>query len=595
MEITRSARRPNAVLALAHGVRPWIAAGTALRLLVLACYLAQGYLLAAVLGGLLVGRGIAEQKGPLVWLAVLVVVRALLLWACSVVAQLTGARTTELLRARAFGKLAELGPVHLTGARTGELREALVDGVESLERYYGSYLPALIAGLVAPVSVVALLAVQDVGLAALVAVFAVAALVLPKVWARPLKARASERMTAYLGLGASFLDVLQGMLTLKIFGAVGRQRRELTETSERLIRRWNREMAVALVTGGIFALAITGGLAAAAVVAALRVAVGDLAVGTMFLALFLAREALRPIGVLAGAFHQTYAANDAADRIQRLLDTPPLVPVDVAPPPARALAPAVSFDDVRFGYSPDRPVLDGVSFEVPTGATVAVVGPSGSGKTTLVALLLRFVDPERGAVRIGGRDLRDLPVDQVRAMTALVAQDTYLFSGTVRENLLVARPDATQAQLAAAARVAGLHDALLALPDGYDTVLGERGRGLSGGQRQRLAIARAVLADAPILVLDEATASVDASTEAAIQAALDQVTVGRTTLVIAHRLSTVRHADRIVVLDGGRVVEAGRHEELLAAGGTYARLVAAQTTQARATDIIDFTLEENRG
>jgi ATP-binding cassette subfamily C protein CydD len=223
---------------------------------------------------------------------------------------------------------------------------------------------------------------------------------------------------------------------------------------------------------------------------------------------------------------------------------------------------------------------------------VAVVGPSGSGKTTLVSLLMRFVDPERGAVRIGGRDLRELPVEQVRATIALVAQDTYLFSGTVRENLLVARPGAAQAEIEAAARVAGLHDAVLALPDGYDTVLGERGTGLSGGQRQRLAIARAMLADAPVLVLDEATASVDASTEAAIQAALDQVTVGRTTLVIAHRLSTVRHADRIVVLDGGSVAEIGTHDELLAAGGTYARLVAAQTVQSRPE--IDFALEDQR-
>jgi ABC-type multidrug transport system fused ATPase/permease subunit len=584
MKITRSA-----VLALAYGVRPWIALGTTLRLLVLACYLAQGYLLAAVLGGLLAGRGIAEQTEALVWLVALVVVRAGLLWAGSVTAQVTGARTTELPRARAFRKLAELGPVHLTGERTGELREALVDGVESLESYYGSYLPALIAGLVAPVSVVVLLAVQDVGLALVVAAFAVAALVLPKLWLRPLAARSRERMTAYFGLGARFLDVLQGMPTLMLFGATGRQRRELAGVSDRLVRQWNRELAVALVTGGISALAITGGVAVTAVAAGLRVANGELAVGTMFLALFLAREALRPIGVLAGAFHQTYAANEAAARIQRLLDTPPLVPPSAEAPAVPGLTPAVSFEGVRFGYAADRPVLDGVGFEVPAGATVAVVGPSGSGKTTLVSLLMRFADPDRGSVRISGLDLRELPVEQVRAMIALVAQDTYLFSGTVRENLLVARPDATQEEVVAAARVAGLHDTVLALPDGYDTVLGERGRGLSGGQRQRLAIGRAVLADAPILLLDEATASVDASTEAAIQAALDQVTAGRTTLVIAHRLSTIRHADRIVVLDGGRVAEIGGHDELLAAGGTYARLVAAQTRPE-----FDLALEDKR-
>jgi ABC-type multidrug transport system fused ATPase/permease subunit len=220
--------------------------------------------------------------------------------------------------------------------------------------------------------------------------------------------------------------------------------------------------------------------------------------------------------------------------------------------------------------------LDNVSFTVPAGATVALVGPSGAGKTTVAALFLRFWDPQGGEVRLGGHDVRRHELDDLRSRIALVAQDTYLFNDTLRNNILIARPSATEPELAAAVANASLDEFVRSLPDGLDTIVGERGAKLSGGQRQRVAIARAFVKDAPILILDEATSHLDAVNEHAVRESLSLLAKARTTLVIAHRLSTVRDADHIVVLSGGRVAEIGDHETLLGRGGLYARLVSRQ-------------------
>jgi ATP-binding cassette subfamily C protein CydCD len=245
--------------------------------------------------------------------------------------------------------------------------------------------------------------------------------------------------------------------------------------------------------------------------------------------------------------------------------------------PPRAGAAALALEKVTFTYpGQTRRALSDVSFEIPAGKTVALVGTSGAGKTTTAQLLMRFWDADSGRITLNGADLRDYKLDELRRLIALVAQDTYLFNDSLRANILIARPEASEAELQAAIRHASLSDLVAALPDGLDSPVGERGTALSGGQRQRVAIARAFLKDAPILVLDEATSHLDAVNEQAVRRALDLLQSDRTTIVIAHRLSTVRDADLIVVLDAGRVAETGTHASLLAKNGLYARLVSRQ-------------------
>jgi ATP-binding cassette subfamily B protein len=260
------------------------------------------------------------------------------------------------------------------------------------------------------------------------------------------------------------------------------------------------------------------------------------------------------------------------DRIFEYLDQP--VDIDEKPD-AVAVAPAgdVVYDHVWFKYG-DEWTLQDVSFNVPTGTTTALVGETGSGKTTLGYLAARLYDVARGSVTIGGVDLRDLSFQALAELVGVVSQETYLFHASIRENLRFAKPDATDEEIEAAAEAARIHHVIAGLPEGYDTVVGERGYRFSGGEKQRMAIARTILRNPPILVLDEATSSLDTETERLVQEALDRLSQGRTTIAIAHRLSTVRDADQIVVLDRGRVVETGRHEELLAAGGRYSQLAA---------------------
>jgi ABC-type multidrug transport system fused ATPase/permease subunit len=392
----------------------------------------------------------------------------------------------------------------------------------------------------------------------------------------------SSWFSGYKGLYAEVLDAVQGMATLKAFNASGRKGEELAAQSRAFARDSVRLNAIVIIYVAVVALVVGVGTAFAIGLGAIRLANGQLSVVELLTILMLAGECFRPLQSLEKAYHANYRSGPAGAAIFDLLDAEP----DIAGGGAELRArpggepPALTFEQVTLRYrADDPPALDGFTLDVSAGERVALVGRSGAGKTTVVSLLLRFFDPDSGRISVGGQDISELPLDRLRSLVAVVSQDTYLFHGTIRQNLELARPDATTEQLIAATEAAQAHKFITELPDGYDTMVGERGLKLSGGQRQRVAIARALLKDAPILVLDEATSSVDAASEAGIQQAFDVLTGGRTTLMIAHRLSTVRNADRLVVLDRGRITEIGDHTTLLAERGAYASLVAAQGGQ----------------
>jgi ATP-binding cassette subfamily C protein CydCD len=374
---------------------------------------------------------------------------------------------------------------------------------------------------------------------------------------------------------------MQGIATLKIFGQSRAWGDTLAERAHQVYRTTMKVLAVNLMSSGFGTFGITAGTASALAWGAFKVTNGELDLRALVVLLLLGAEVFRPMREMIILYHQGFLATAAAEGIFAVMETPVEVrdgTIREAPDATSGLLePEIRFENVAFGYqNGSRPALRDVSFTLHKGEKLGIVGPSGAGKSTVVALMLRFLDPQKGRILLGGHDLRDLSLGFLRRHIAVVAQDTYLFYGTVADNLRLARPEATQQEIEAAARVANAHDFIVALPNGYETLIGERGARLSGGERQRLAIARALLKNAAILVLDEALSSVDAQNEAVIQEALSRLMERRTTLIIAHRLSSVIDAHRILVLDQGKIVEAGSHTELLRTGGVYAELMAGQ-------------------
>jgi ABC-type multidrug transport system fused ATPase/permease subunit len=573
------------------GVRARIAATVAVGLLGVGLGIARLALLGWLIGQVFAGKPLQELVLPVVLIAVVMVLRGGAEHWRAVMAHETAARVQKALRRTLYDKVASLGPGTVGRQRSGGLTLSMIDGVEQLETYFGQFLPQFMIALLSPLLIFAVVAFIDLPVATVMLGFALLALFAPALWHKWDVRASIARMTAYKSFAAEFLDSIQGLATLKAFGQ-GKTRADKLEVEARdLFRRTMWVLGTNSLARGITDTSIAGGAAAALIYGASRVEAGAMSLTALLVILMLGIEIFRPMRELRSVLHQGMVGLSAAQGIYHILDDKPSV---ADAPPATlstVLAPTITFENVRFAYpGTRRTVHDNLTFTAAAGERLGLVGSSGGGKSSIVRLLLRFYDPDQGRILLGGHDLRSLSFAQIRSLISVVNQDTFLFHGTVEENIRLGKPAASQEEMEDAARAANIHEFILSLPQGYQTVIGEKGIKLSGGQRQRLAIARALLRDTPILVLDEALSAVDAENEAVIQEALDRLMQGRTTIILAHRLSSVIDCDRILVLDRGHVAEEGKHGPLMNKGGVYARLMAEQAREQQvtaATDLID--------
>lgn len=487
-----------------------------------------------------------------------------------------GARVIVDMRVRLYGYLQRLSLSFFERTSTGELMSRVTNDVEALEQFLTHGTALTFVDLLRLVGAAVVLLLLDARLAVMVMLpVPVLALCLRAFnrRVRPIYRRVRDRLG---DINALLQDRLSGMRVVQAFGQEERELQRFAGESESYYRA--RVAGVGYMSLFFPAMNLISLMGTVIVLGAgaLGVVRGQLSMGTLvaflsYVAVFY--EPVRRLVDIDNVFQQAIAAGD---RIFELLDAAP----DIVDAPdaidLRDVQGEVRFDDVHFRYGTGDEVLRDVTFTIRPGETVALVGPSGAGKTSIANLICRFYDPSAGTITIDGHDLRKVKLASLRKHLAVVLQDTFLFNSTVRENLLYGKPEATEEELVAAAKAAHAHDFIVELPNGYDTEIGERGVRLSGGQRQRLALARAILVNPRILILDEATSSVDAEAEYLIQQALEAVLEGRTALIIAHRLSTIRNADRIIALEDGCIKEVGSHEELLSHGGLYSQLYHRQ-------------------
>ncbi len=494
-----------------------------------------------------------------------------------------GERVVADLRSAVFARLTILDPAFFDRAQSGEIVSRLTADATQIKSAFGVSVSILLRNLFLFVGATAMMVITSPRLSVMV-LAAIPIIVFPLIVSgRGVRRRSRAAQDRLAEASAYAAEAVGAVRTMQAFGRSGSTAARFAAASEEAYGAARDSIRARALLTGVAIFLISASVVGVMWYGAQGVLTHAMTGGELSQFVLYAVFGAGALGQLSEVYGALAMSAGAAERLTEILAAEPAIraPVPALPLPEPAQG-AVTFEAVRFTY-PTRPghvALDGLSFAAAPGERIAIVGPSGAGKSTVFQLLLRFYDPQSGRILVDGVDIAQVDPEALRHRIALVPQDPVVFSGTVTENIRYGRPEASEAQIRQAAELAHAHGFITALPQGYDTQVGERGVTLSGGQRQRVAIARAILKDAPILLLDEATSALDAESERAVQAALDTLMRGRTTLVIAHRLATIRAADRILVLDDGRIVETGTHESLLAQGALYAQLANLQFTDA---------------
>jgi len=538
--------------------------------------IAQAWWVARIVNGVVFEAATLSQVSPwMIVLLLLFLLRAAAVWLSEQVAFKAAAGVKIALRDQLYAHLQRLGPAYIGNAHSGELSTTLSDGVEALEAYYARYLPALSLMALVPLAILASVFPFD-RISALVMLLTAPLIPFFMILIGKGAEKRNQRQWRQLArMSAHFLDVIQGLTTLKLFNASRREIAMIAQVSEAYRHSTMSVLRLAFLSAFTLEFFSTVSIAVVAVLIGFRLYWGEMAFMNGFFVLLLAPEFYLPLRNMGSHYHARMEAIGAAERMVEILAKP----APTSPPVKKALPDLchihVRFLDVSYRYASRQTGVHHLDFEIQPGERLALVGPSGAGKSTTARLLLGFLQAGDGRILINDMPLDTLDPDAWRQHLAWVPQRPHLFYGTVLDNIRLGMPDADESAVIEAARTARAHTFVKQLPEGYHTRVGEGGRPLSGGQIQRLALARAFLRDAPLVILDEATANLDLESERQIQAAIDTLAQGRTLLVIAHRLNTVRKADRILVLQNGCIVQSGRHAQLLAEEGLYRRMAQA--------------------
>ncbi|MGL5835043.1 MAG: ABC transporter ATP-binding protein, partial [Waterburya sp.] len=481
------------------------------------------------------------------------------------------------LRLDAYSHVQDLELAYFEEQSTGSLLAILNDDINQLERFLDVGANDIIHVITTVVIIggAFLIMTPDIGWMTILPIpIIIWASVVFQKWLTPRYADVRDKVSI---LNSRLANNLSGITTIKSFTTENYELERLRQDSQAYRESNYRAIALSAAFIPLIRVVILAGFTAILLYGGVQAASGTLAVGTYSVLVFLTQRLLWPLTHLGQTFDLYQRAMASIVRVMNLLDTPIAIHPGDIPLSLSDIKGEVSLKEITFAYNQRQPVIKNLSLHIPAGKTIAIVGATGSGKSTLVKLLLRLYEVQSGKITLDGQDIKDIVLWDLRRGIGLVSQDVFLFHGTVRDNISYGSPDASLSQVIAAAKIAEAEQFIKELPEGYDTIVGERGQKLSGGQKQRIAIARAILKDPPILILDEATSAVDNETEAAIARSLEKITQNRTTIAIAHRLSTIRHSDCIYVMDYGQIIEQGTHEDLLSLNGVYANLWRVQT------------------